>query len=85
MERLIIDVREPFEFRQGHVEGAKNVPLSQIQRNPASALGASKDAEIIVYCNSGNRSAQAAHHLKQAGFRNVKNGINKSVVEQYLS
>lgn len=67
---LIVDVRTPAEFVDGHVLAAKNYPLqslsSQLSKLP-------KDNDIIVYCLSGNRSSQAIMMLKQAGFTRVFN------------
>jgi len=66
----IIDVRTPEEFASGHLEGATNINLqssgftSQIQSLP-------KDSSYVVYCRSGNRSAEAVAQMKAAGFTNV--------------
>ena len=80
MQRIIIDVREPSEFANGHVEGAVNIPLSEIMQNglPDSIT---KDHDIILYCNSGNRSGVAERYLKSKGCSSVVNGINQRIVE----
>ncbi len=64
----IVDVREPAEYRGGHIAGAINMPLSAFQ-----APKIPKDKPIIVYCASGARSNMALGMLKQAGFENVRN------------
>lgn len=68
----LIDVREPVEYTGdlGHIPGTELVPLDTLDRH----LGRwDKDAEIIVICRSGGRSARAAEKLARAGFRRVMN------------
>ena len=85
LDQVIIDVREPFEYKMGHVKGAKNIPLSKL--DGSSELDSIKtDTPIIVYCASGNRSGMAMSLLKSKGYSNVVNGINKATVQaKYLS
>ncbi len=64
---FLLDVRTPGEFAGGHVEGATNVPVQELEAKLAS-LPAKKDQDVVVYCHSGRRSAQAVELLKQAGF-----------------
>ncbi|MCX6728961.1 MAG: rhodanese-like domain-containing protein [Candidatus Saccharibacteria bacterium] len=80
MERIIIDVREPFEYEMGHVKGAINIPLSKLMSGSKKLNGNSNDTEIILYCNSGSRSGMATNILKSMGYTNVINGINKNQV-----
>ncbi|MCL6573723.1 MAG: rhodanese-like domain-containing protein [Bacillus sp. (in: Bacteria)] len=71
-----IDVRTPGEFKGRSIKEFKNIPLNQLA-NKASTL--SKDKEVIVICQSGMRSAQAAKTLKKLGFQqitNVKGGMS---------
>lgn len=63
---ILIDVREDYEFNEGHIPGAVNIPLGNI-----TTVDYSKDKTLIVYCRSGNRSNQAAIKLKNMGY-NVK-------------
>ena len=63
---ILIDVREDYEFKEGHIPGAINIPLGNITN-----VDYSLDKIIIVYCKSGNRSNQAAIKLKKMGY-NVK-------------
>lgn len=65
----LVDVRSPEEFAAGHVEGSTNIPVGEVEKRIAE-LGA-QDQPIIVYCQSGVRSARAARILKSAGYRNV--------------
>ncbi len=69
-EALLVDVREPDEWRAGHVAGATHIPLGTVTSR-ASALPT--DREILVICRTGNRSAMAQERLAQAGFTNVIN------------
>jgi rhodanese-related sulfurtransferase len=59
----LIDVRGPDEFGRGHLEGAVNIPLEEIDKRAAS-LG---DAPCLLYCQSGTRSHIAAEKLRQLG------------------
>ena len=61
---VVIDVREPDEFADGHVTGAQSLPLSQL---PARAQEVSKDETVYLVCQSGGRSGQAADLLTAAG------------------
>ena len=63
---VLIDVREDSEFNEGHIPGAVNIPLGNID-----SITYSTSRTIIVYCRSGNRSNQAAIKLKNMGY-NVK-------------
>ena len=66
-----IDVREVWEYEEDNI-GARNIPLAEIP-NQLDELAGLKDAEIIVHCRSGARSAQAQMYLKQQGFSRVVN------------
>ncbi|MBO0349129.1 rhodanese-like domain-containing protein [Phormidium pseudopriestleyi FRX01] len=71
----LIDVREPGEFAGGHIQGATLLPLSQFDPNSPKLQG---DKDIVLYCQSGNRSRQAAQKLLAAGVPEVmhlKGGI----------
>lgn len=70
----IIDVRSPQEFAAGHLKGALNIPLDQIQQRPEAVDGLEKSSEVLVYCRSGARSAVACSILAQQGFKRVLNG-----------
>ena len=77
MTRLIIDVREPEEYALGHVDGAINIPPSELINGSDQLVGIPKNTEIIVYCVSGSRSNVAKNILEQNGFTNITNGINQ--------
>lgn len=71
----LIDVRTPIEFREAHVELARNVPLDQLGphsiETPAGREGSSQPVYMI--CRSGSRGRQASEKLMAAGFSNVVN------------
>jgi rhodanese-related sulfurtransferase len=73
-DALILDVRDPEEYRGGHVEGAQNLPLDQV-RDRMNELPT--DREILTYCYVGQRSYYAARALSQYGFkvRNISGGF----------
>jgi rhodanese-related sulfurtransferase len=70
----LIDVRTPVEFREVHVESARNVPLDRL--DPAALVqsrSGSTDEPLYVLCRSGSRGQQACERFLQAGFANVVN------------
>lgn len=78
---LIIDVRTPAEYREGHIKGAVNIPYDQI-RSRISELGNDKNRDIVLYCRSGRRSGIAKKILEKIGFKNVLNaGGYKSILK----
>lgn len=80
MSRVIIDVREPFEFATGHVKGAINIPPAKLMAGAKKLQDVPKDTEIILYCRTGSRSAVAANILQSLGYTNLVNGVNKDHV-----
>jgi rhodanese-related sulfurtransferase len=69
---IFIDVREPYEFAAGHVDGAENIPLGSI---PAFIDRFRNESQhVIFYCRSGMRSGQAVAFLESVGVRTVYNG-----------
>src|SRR5215213_2244437 len=65
---MLLDVRNPEEYADGHIAGSINIPLeelsSQLSQVPQNIM-------VVVYCRSGNRSAQAVALLKDAGYTQV--------------
>ena len=68
---VLLDVRTPQEYREGHVPGSKNVPLQTIDK--VDSVVENKDTALYVYCHSGARSRQAASILQHMGYTNVNN------------
>ncbi|MFN3491177.1 MAG: rhodanese-like domain-containing protein [Anaerolineales bacterium] len=65
---FVIDVRQPNEYNQGHINGAKLIPLGEL---PSRLNELPKDKEIICICQSGNRSGSATKILLSAGYNAV--------------
>ncbi|MCB9821453.1 rhodanese-like domain-containing protein [Candidatus Nomurabacteria bacterium] len=68
-QAVLYDVRTAAEFAEGHAADAVNFDLQLMQAGQLPNID--KNTKIYVYCRSGNRSAQAASLLKQAGFTNI--------------
>ena len=78
----LLDVRTPEEYagetgypddpRQGHIPGARNIPVTDLFALPPDWLrelvGVPEGSEVVVYCHTGNRSAMAAELLRAAGY-----------------
>lgn len=72
----IIDVRNPYEYRNGHFDVAVNIPFYDIAQSP---IMLEKDKEYVVHCTTGIRSSIACSFLKRKGFKDISNlsgGIN---------
>ena len=69
-KELLLDVREEYEYQDGHIKGAINLPLRKILEKKDTLP---KDKDIYVYCRSGHRSADAVNFLKSLGFEKVHN------------
>lgn len=67
---LLVDVRTPEEFAEGHIPGAINVPNESISDTPPGELP-DPDQEIYVYCRSGRRSREAAQKLSAMGYTHI--------------
>jgi rhodanese-related sulfurtransferase len=67
---ILLDVRTPEEWADGHIDGATLIPLDELETRAASELP--QDADIVVYCRSGNRSAQAADYLVGAVYSHIE-------------
>lgn len=80
MSRIFIDVREPYEFEKYHVEGAINLPPADVMTGAIALHDIPKDTELVLYCLSGARSNASMHYLRQLGFTNLVNGINKDQI-----
>jgi rhodanese-related sulfurtransferase len=79
---VVVDVREPAEYVQGHVPGARLIPLSEV---PAHAQDLPTDDPVYVICASGNRSLRASEYLERAGVdaRSVQGGTSGWVSAGY--
>jgi rhodanese-related sulfurtransferase len=66
-----LDVREDHEFAKDHAKGARHLGKGIIERDIETVIP-EKEAEIVLYCGGGFRSALAADALQQMGYRNVR-------------
>ncbi|MDH4234717.1 MAG: rhodanese-like domain-containing protein, partial [Gallionella sp.] len=64
---LILDVRSPQEYAEGHIPGAVNISFDQLSSRLAE-IGSYKDKDVVLYCKSGRRAGIAANTLQAAGF-----------------
>ena len=77
-EVIILDVREQDEYDGGHIPGAMLLPVGMINDETAAGVIPGKDATVLVYCRSGNRSKTASSALPDLGYTNIYEfgGIN---------
>ena len=78
-EIYLIDVRSGQEYEEGHLDGALNIPLYNIEKDIEKNIK-NKDDTIILYCSSGSRSKKAKGILERLGYSevyNLKEGIDK--------
>jgi len=64
---VLLDVRTPAEYAEGHIPGAINIPHTELASR-IGELSESKGRDLVVYCRSGKRSEQALAVLREAGF-----------------
>lgn len=67
---VLVDVRTPEEFSAGHIDGALNIPVSDLEARKGELP---KDKDIVLYCRSGARSGRGRELLLAAGFKKVHN------------
>jgi phage shock protein E len=82
-EYVIVDVRTPEEFAEGHNEGAVNKPLQDIEKWKASLMPSKRN--IILVCRSGRRADTALHILEKAGYANVVNAGGWETLEKIMA
>jgi phage shock protein E len=68
---VVLDVRTPEEFAEGHVPGAVNVPHDQVEAR-LGELQSLRDKDVVLYCRSGRRAGMAAETLQKAGFTRLQ-------------
>lgn len=69
-EALFIDVREPSEYREGHIPGSANIPVGHLH-TMKNRLPENKQAPIITYCLSGARAQSACTILSSFGYSKI--------------
>lgn len=82
-EAFLIDVRDPGEFKLGHVEGAVNIPLNSLRERMKELP---RDKEILLYCGVGQRSYYALRALRLNGFgaSNISGGMMSYLAEKQV-
>lgn len=70
-QAVLIDVRSEVEYNSGHIEGALNIPLDELDMTVKAHV--TTNTPVIVYCQSGVRSKQAAEKLIKLGYNDVFN------------
>ncbi len=68
---VLVDVRTPDEYQQGHIPGSRNVALQTIEL--VNEMVPEKDTPLFVYCRSGARSGRAVAAMKQMGYEKAEN------------
>ncbi|PZX60728.1 rhodanese-like domain-containing protein [Hydrotalea sandarakina] len=79
----IVDVRTVMEYQSGHIDGAVNIPLDEVQSRISEFEKMPKP--IVVYCRSGARSGMAMSILKQSGINEVYNGGGLADMQMLLN
>ena len=72
---ILLDVRSPQEYKEGHINGAILIPEYELKRDADKFL-TNKEEVIVVYCSTGMRSKKAQKELKEKGYKNVYNLYN---------
>jgi rhodanese-related sulfurtransferase len=67
---VLVDVREPNEYAEGHIPGAVNIPIRTLAKNLDKLP---KDKPVVVYCRTGHRAGMATAALQLLGYTNVRN------------
>ena len=70
---VLIDVRSPEEFAEGHIEGAINIPVETIKDGQNLQEVPDLNKPLLLYCRTGRRATVAGHYLVNAGYKHVVN------------
>lgn len=77
---ILIDVRSPQEYKEGHLENSINIPFYDIN-DRIKKINLDKDTKIVVYCQTGQRSLKVIEKLLKKGYKNIyslKGGIENT-------
>ena len=69
-EAILIDVRTPGEYRDGHIPGVANIPIDDLEKRMGEVP---KDKKVVLICRTGSRSAYGTKQLRSKGMANVFN------------
>jgi len=78
---LVVDVRSPEEYAEGHLEGALNIEWDQTDAL-AAAIGGDKQRQVVFYCRTGNRVGKAIRALEAQGYTNIYNATGLEALEE---
>jgi len=78
---MLLDVRTPEEYAEGHIKGAKLIPVQVLAERLNEVP---KDKQVYVYCHSGGRSSRASKLLAENGFTNIENVVGGIVAWKEL-
>jgi phage shock protein E len=67
---VVLDVRTPGEYTEGHIPGAINIPHDQLAKR-VEELANARDSDVVVYCRAGPRATEAIGVLQKQGFKRV--------------
>lgn len=79
---LLLDIRTKEEFLESNIDGAVNVPLSELLFN-IDEIEDYKDKKIVIYCRSGHRSITACNLLAMEGFNDLYN-LEKGIIDYVI-
>ena len=69
---ILLDCREPKEYKSGHIPGAINIPRGLLEFKIGSKIK-EKNTPVVMYCKSGGRASLACCSIQRMGYKNVKN------------
>lgn len=72
-DALVVDVREPGRYGEGHIVGARNIPLERLEEEAGEKLAKRRDKPVLVCCDDGIGGGRAATLLNRLGFAQVFN------------
>lgn len=78
---LVVDVRSPEEYAEGHLEGAVNIEWDQTDAL-AAAIGIDKQRQVVFYCRTGNRVGKAMKALEALGYTNIYNATGLEALQE---
>ena len=78
---LVIDVRSPEEFAEGHLDGAINIEWHDSEAI-ARAIGVNKQRQVVLYCRSGNRAGKSITKMKALGYNNIFNATGLEALKE---
>lgn len=66
---IVIDVRTPTEYKEGHYKKAINIPIAEISKQRLNNVN--RNSTILIYCSTGNRARRATEKMREIGYKNI--------------